>query len=79
MFGAFLPLASYELFQNLGYGWAGSLLGFIGLVLSLVPVVLVAKGPAIRRRSPFMLEAMYDESANDQRKKSVHGDGEEKV
>ncbi len=79
MFGAFLPLASYELFQNLGYGWAGSLLGFIGLILSLVPVVLVAKGPAIRRRSPFMLEAMYEDSDNDQRLKSVYGDSEERV
>lgn len=43
-FGAFLPLASYELFQNLGYGWAGSLLGFVGLALSVVPVILVVKG-----------------------------------
>ncbi|KKK17681.1 hypothetical protein P175DRAFT_0438461 [Aspergillus ochraceoroseus IBT 24754] len=58
-FGAFLPLASYQLFANLGYGWAGSLLGFIGLALSVVPVVLVIKGPAIRRRSPFMREATF--------------------
>ncbi|KAL5364455.1 major facilitator superfamily domain-containing protein [Aspergillus floccosus] len=58
-FGAFLPLASYQLFQNLGYGWAGSLLGFIGLALSVVPVVLVIKGPEIRRRSPFMRESTF--------------------
>lgn len=58
-FGAFLPLASYQLFANLGYGWAGSLLGFIGLALSAVPVVLVIKGPEIRRRSPFMREATF--------------------
>ncbi|CAG8049124.1 unnamed protein product [Penicillium nalgiovense] len=59
-FGAFLPLASFQLFNNLGYGWAGSLLGFVGLALSVVPVVLVLKGPAIRRQSPFMREAMFD-------------------
>lgn len=58
-FGAFLPLAAPQLFSNLGYGWAGSLLGFIGVGLSLVPVVLVLKGPAIRRRSPFMREASW--------------------
>ncbi|PIG86307.1 MFS multidrug transporter [Aspergillus arachidicola] len=58
-FGAFLPLASYQLFENLGYGWAGSLLGFIGVALSVVPVVLVLKGPAIRRRSPFMRESTF--------------------
>ncbi|KAE8311792.1 hypothetical protein RU639_002178 [Aspergillus parasiticus] len=58
-FGAFLPLASYQLFENLGYGWAGSLLGFIGVALSVVPVVLVWKGPEIRRRSPFMRESTF--------------------
>ncbi|PVH94531.1 MFS multidrug transporter-like protein [Periconia macrospinosa] len=61
MFGAFLPLASYSLFTNLGFGWAGSLLGFIGAVLSIVPVVLVIKGRKIRARSPFMREASFDD------------------
>ncbi|KAI5303476.1 hypothetical protein KEM56_007504 [Ascosphaera pollenicola] len=64
LFGAFLPLASTAMFNNLGYGWAGSLLGFIGLALSLVPCVLVWKGPAIRARSPFMREAMFHPSGN---------------
>ncbi|CBF78312.1 hypothetical protein AN8621.2 [Aspergillus nidulans FGSC A4] len=59
-FGAFLPLASPQLFSNLGFGWAGTLLGFIGVALSVVPVVLVLKGPAIRRSSPFMRESMWD-------------------
>ncbi|KAJ5453936.1 uncharacterized protein N7458_004892 [Penicillium daleae] len=59
-FGAFLPLASFELFDTLGYGWAGSLLGFVGVALSVVPVVLVLKGPDIRRRSPFMRESMFE-------------------
>lgn len=59
-FGAFLPLASFQLFDTLGYGWAGSLLGFVGVALSVVLVVLVLKGPDIRRRSPFMRESMFD-------------------
>jgi MFS family permease len=59
LFGAFLPLASYELFQNLGFGWAGSLLGFVGLALSLVPIVLLIKGREIRAKSPFMSEATF--------------------
>jgi len=49
-FGAFLPFASYSLFRNLGFGWAGSLLGFVGLALSLVPVVLLLKGRQIRAK-----------------------------
>ncbi|KAB8233747.1 MFS general substrate transporter [Aspergillus alliaceus] len=73
-FGAFLPLASFQLFENLGYGWAGSLLGFIGVALSVVPVVLVIKGPAIRRRSPFMREATFAGVEGDLEK-----DGEERV
>lgn len=69
-FGAFLPLASYALFENLGYGWAGTLLGFIGFAFTVVPVVLIIKGRDIRRRSPFMLEAIYDEDEGHQRRSS---------
>jgi MFS family permease len=58
-FGAFLPLASYSLFENLGYGWAGSLLGFFAAALTLVPIVLLFKGPQIRRSSPFMFESTF--------------------
>ncbi|KAL4982178.1 major facilitator superfamily domain-containing protein [Aspergillus falconensis] len=64
-FGAFLPLASPQLFSNLGFGWAGTLLGFIGVALSVVPVVLVLKGPAIRRSSPFMRESMWDDDTEE--------------
>ncbi|PLB38859.1 putative MFS multidrug transporter [Aspergillus candidus] len=77
-FGAFLPLASYQLFENLGYGWAGSLLGFIGAALSVVPIVLVIKGPAIRARSPFMREATFadpDSDKEDLREKEGAIDG----
>ncbi|KAI4928311.1 uncharacterized protein J4E92_005795 [Alternaria infectoria] len=65
-FGAFLPFASYSLFQNLGFGWAGSLLGFVGLALSLVPVVLLLKGRQIRAKSPFMSEATFDDGDDDE-------------
>jgi len=47
-------LAAYELFTQLGYGWAGSLLGFIGFALSCIPVVLILYGRQIRKRSPFI-------------------------
>jgi hypothetical protein len=55
-----LPLSSPALFHRLGFGWAGTLLGFIGVALSIVPVVLVLKGPEIRQRSPFIQESTYD-------------------
>jgi hypothetical protein len=66
--GAFLRLASYSLFRNLGPGWAGSLLGFIGLALTAVQVLLISKGPEIRHRSSFMLEASYDHGEGYERK-----------
>ncbi|CAO2652734.1 Nn.00g021450.m01.CDS01 [Neocucurbitaria sp. VM-36] len=59
-FGAFLPFASYSLFETLGFGWAGSLLGFIGAILTIVPIVLLFKGRQIRAKSPFMLDATFD-------------------
>ncbi|RAL61083.1 hypothetical protein DID88_010424 [Monilinia fructigena] len=58
-FGAFLPLGSPALFTNLGFHWASSLLGFVALVLSLAPVLLLVKGEEIRERSPFMKEATF--------------------
>lgn len=72
-FGALLPLASYSLFNNLGFGWAGSLLGFIGAALSVVPIVLVLKGREIRARSPFMMDATFDEEEASHRKNSFGG------
>lgn len=69
-FGAFLPLASQPLFTNLGFGWAGSLLGFIGVAMVAVPIVLLFKGPAIRASSPFMGESSYDEEEDNVRRSS---------
>ncbi|KIW04355.1 uncharacterized protein PV09_04642 [Verruconis gallopava] len=59
MFAAFLPLASQSMYTNLGFRWASSVLGFIALVLSFAPIVLVWKGKDIRARSPFMSKATY--------------------
>ena len=45
------PLVTNQLFTNLGFHAASSLLGGIGLALTLVPSVLVLYGPKIRARS----------------------------
>lgn len=71
VFGAFLPLATPALYQNVNYRWASTLLGFIGLVLSAVPVLLLVKGEAIRARSPFMLDATYDDEEAVERRNSI--------
>lgn len=36
-------------------------MGFIGLVLTVAPVILVWRGEEIRRRSPFMRESRFGE------------------
>ncbi|KAJ4388753.1 hypothetical protein N0V93_006213 [Gnomoniopsis smithogilvyi] len=69
-FGAFLPLVSQPLFTNLGFGWAGSLLGFVGAAMAAIPIVLLFKGEAIRANSPFMREASYDEEETNSRRTS---------
>ncbi|ESZ92590.1 hypothetical protein SBOR_7007 [Sclerotinia borealis F-4128] len=53
--------ASPALVTNLGFQfqWASSLLGFVALVLSLAPVLLLLKGKEIRKRSPSMKEATF--------------------
>ncbi|KAF2862414.1 MFS general substrate transporter [Piedraia hortae CBS 480.64] len=72
-FAAFLPLASPALYTNLGFHWASSLLGFVALMLSLAPVVLLIWGPMLRARSPFMSESTFDEEENRSRRNSLHG------
>jgi MFS family permease len=58
---AFLPLATQSMYRALGFQWASSLLGFIALALSFIPLVLLRYGRRIRARSPFMSRAGYEE------------------
>ncbi|KAL5000006.1 major facilitator superfamily domain-containing protein [Aspergillus recurvatus] len=52
------PLVSRQLFENLGFGPAASLLGGIAAGLCLVPWLLVAFGKNIRRRSRLASESL---------------------
>lgn len=52
MAGAF-PLFSRVMFERLGFGGACSLLGGVGVLLTLVPWVLILFGSKIRARSKF--------------------------
>ncbi len=59
MVAAFLPLSTERMYYSLGIHWASSLLGFVALALSCIPVVLLIYGRKIRNRSPFMAKAAY--------------------
>lgn len=53
MAGGAIPLFTNVMYTKLGVGPASSLLGGVGMVLSVVPTVLLIWGPRIRARSPF--------------------------
>ena len=59
MGGAF-PLFTRQMFIAMTYQGAGSFLGGVGALLTIVPWVLVFYGPRIRARSKFASEIMKD-------------------
>ncbi|KAJ5096989.1 MFS transporter cpaT, partial [Penicillium angulare] len=51
--GALLPLAGPKMYETLGLGWGNSLLGFIALALSPLPIVFYMFGERIRTSKLF--------------------------
>lgn len=51
-----VTLFGHQMYVNLGYPWASSVLAFIAVVLAVVPPVLYFFGPRIRAASAFALE-----------------------
>ncbi|CBX99577.1 similar to MFS multidrug transporter [Plenodomus lingam JN3] len=60
LMAALLPLATQSMYRSLGFQWASSLLGFVALGLSCIPLVLLRYGRVIRGKSSFMREAAYE-------------------
>eukprot|EP01119_Soliformovum_irregulare_P000347 TRINITY_DN1023_c1_g2_i2.p1 TRINITY_DN1023_c1_g2~~TRINITY_DN1023_c1_g2_i2.p1 ORF type:complete len:122 (-),score=28.36 TRINITY_DN1023_c1_g2_i2:25-390(-) len=60
IFGAVFPLFSTTIFENLGFQWGSSVLGFIALVLSIIPFGLIYYGPTIRAKSKFAKQSCVD-------------------
>ena len=56
---AFLPLAAPVLFSKIGYGWGGSVLALIALVVLPAPFILYAYGDRLRRRSARLRPRSY--------------------
>ncbi|KDB27155.1 hypothetical protein H109_01026 [Trichophyton interdigitale MR816] len=51
--GAVLPLAAVPMFRQLGIAWGCGLLGFLSLLMSLIPFVFIRYGDKIRSRSRY--------------------------
>ena len=65
MFGCSFPLFAYQMNERLGFAWSMSLLGFIGAILAVTPMVLMWKGPQIRARSRFSRKMIELEASGD--------------
>ena len=48
--GGILPIAGLPMYKAMGYGWGNSLLGFVALVLSVMPLVFYKYGETLRKR-----------------------------
>lgn len=53
MLGGVFPLVTQQMFHAMTFQGAGSFLGGVGAILTLVPFVLLIWGPKIRARSKF--------------------------
>lgn len=53
LWGASVVLFTNQMYDRLGYEWAGCLLAFIGLACCAIPYVFYYKGAAIRKHSHF--------------------------
>ncbi len=58
--GAGFPLFADQMFVNVGFQWAGSILGFLALLLIPIPFVLDRYGRTLRMRSPWARQHMDD-------------------
>ena len=58
MFSTWLPLAAKRMYTVLGFQWAGSVLGFAGLTLTLAPIGLSLKGESARTSSKYIAKAV---------------------
>ena len=58
--GAGFPLFGRQMFNTLGYEWAGSILGFLSLLLVPIPFVLSRHGRTLRARSPWARQHVDD-------------------
>ncbi|KAK4541429.1 hypothetical protein LTR36_008030 [Oleoguttula mirabilis] len=63
--GAGFPLFGNQMFENLGYRWAGSLLAFLALLLVPIPFILSRYGFELRKRSPWAREHMDELNGED--------------
>ena len=56
IFGSSLPFSANPMYSTLGVQWACTLLGFLSMLLCLIPFAFLRYGPRIRANSKFCQE-----------------------
>ena len=64
-FGVVLPLATTKMYNTLGIHWGCSLLGFVSLLMCLIPFVFIRFGPKIMANSPMCQELIAQQRCAD--------------
>lgn len=62
--GAVLPFATKSLYETLGIAWASSLLGFLSLLMCIIPFGFIVWGDFLRRNSQFC-QQLREKEKND--------------
>lgn len=55
LFGGLVPLLAPTMFEKLGYGWGGSVFGFLAVAIAPAPLLFFYYGEKIRKRSEVEL------------------------
>lgn len=63
--GAGFPLFGRQMYENVGFEWASSILGFLSLFLIPIPFVLSKYGRTLRFHSPWAKQHMDDLTENE--------------
>ncbi|KAH4018916.1 hypothetical protein HBI56_137710 [Parastagonospora nodorum] len=58
IFAVLLPLSAGPMYETLGIPWACSLLGFLSLIMAIIPFVFLRYGTWLRMHSPYCQELL---------------------
>lgn len=75
--GVLLPFASHQMFKSLGVSWACSTLGFLSLLMGVLPFLFMKYGERLRANSKFCQEihALHQKELEEAERKREQQDG----
>ena len=68
---ALLSIAVNRMYSTLGIAWATSLLGFVSVIMAVIPFLFIRYGSVIRSRSAMCLDLKHREEQEQRRSHST--------